>query len=353
MLKRFLILSLCIVTLVACAKRGAIGVAKLDVLNTQIERIFVATTRQKSENLYDFNGLRTSEITYGRYDISIPPTHEVGQIEWPRNAPNPATDFVIKDAELFSSVSPFKSAVRKSNRSKPNGEEVVVFIHGYNNNFAESLYRMAQISADMELKSTPILYAWPTTESTVEYLHDRDSVLFARDGLQTLLQQIANTGAKRILLVAHSIGSSLLLETLRQVSISKDQTVLNTEIGVVMISPDVDGTVFEMQLSRIKHVPEPFVIFSDDGDVALKVTSFLTGRRERLGLVTNDAFLKKHGVTVIDLSDFEDGDLLNHSVAITSPSVIAILKELPAAAEFTQRSGGNPDDLLKRVFKQN
>jgi len=353
MLKRFLILMLCTVTLVACVTRGEINVSRLDVESAQIERVFVATTRQKSDTVYDFNGLRTSEITYGRYDISIPPTHQAGQIEWPRKIPNPATDFVIKDAELFNAEPAFRSAIRTENRSQPNGEEVVVFIHGYNNNFAESLYRLAQITTDMELQSTPVLYAWPSTESTVEYLHDRDSVLFARDGLQTLLQQIAQTGAKRILLVAHSIGSNLLLETLRQVSISNDRTVLGTEIGVVMISPDVDSTVFEIQLSRIKHRPDPFIIFSDGGDIALKVTSFLTGQRDRLGLITNDALLKRHGVTLIDLSNFDDGDFLNHSVAITSPSVISILKDLPAAAELTKRNGGNPDALIKRVFKQN
>ncbi len=352
MLKRLFILSLCIATLVACAKRGEIGISKLDVQNTQIERIFVATTRQKSETPYDFNGLRTSEITYGRYDISIPPTHEVGQIEWPRKTPNPATDFVIKDAELFSSASPFKSAVRASNRNRPYGEEVVVFIHGYNNNFAESLYRFAQITVDMDVQSTPVLYAWPTTESTVEYLHDRDSVLFARDGLQTLLQQIAATGAKRILLVAHSIGSGLLLETLRQVSISNDRKVLNTEIGVVLISPDVDNSVFEMQLRRIKHTPKPFVIFSDDNDIALKVTSFLTGRRARLGLTTSDELIERHGVTLIDLSSFEDGDLLNHSVALTSPSVISILKTLPSTAALAQQNGELSGNLIKTVFKQ-
>ena len=204
MLKRLLILTLCATTLMACVQRGAIGISKLDVQNTQIERIFVATTRQKSETPYDFNGLRTSEITYGRYDISIPPNHEVGKIEWPRSKPNPTTDFVIKDAELFPTTASFRSKVRASNRNKPNNDEVMVFIHGYNNNFAESLYRLAQITADMELTSTPILYAWPTTESTVEYLHDRDSVLFARDGLQTLLQQVAATGAKRILPVSYT-----------------------------------------------------------------------------------------------------------------------------------------------------
>ena len=228
MLKRLFILCLCTATLAACAKRGAISVSRLDTLNTQIERIFIATTRQKSETPYDFNGLRTSEITYGRYDISIPPTQEVGKIEWPRAKPNPATDFVIKDAEIFPSDAAFRSAVKTSNHASTNKEEVIVFIHGYKNNFAENLYRFAQITSDIGTQSTSVLYAWPTTESTVEYLHDRDSVLFARDGLQTLLQKVAKTGVKRILLVAHSIGSSLLLETLRQVNISNDRTVLNT-----------------------------------------------------------------------------------------------------------------------------
>jgi esterase/lipase superfamily enzyme len=318
-----------------------------------IERIFVATTRQRSDTPYDFSGLRTSEVSYARYDISLPPTHAVGKIEWPKSTPNSATDFVVIDAEVFPSTQSFRAKLRAANKIAPDRDEAVVFIHGYNNNFAEALYRFAQISADMDLQGTPILYSWPSTEKSYEYLHDRDSVLFARDGLQSLLEQLVKSGTKKVTLVAHSIGSTLLMETLRQLSFAKDKTIAPIIDGVVLISPDIDETLFQMQLRSLQKIPEPFIIFSDDKDIALKISSFLTGRRNRLGQITNADVLAKYGILVIDTSDFEDGDgALNHSVTLTSPSIIAILRELPAAVELTEKTGGNPRTLLQTLFNQ-
>lgn len=348
MQKPLTMLIFCLTILVACTERGELGLVAPQTPATHVERILVATTRQRStETKYDFNGLRTSEVTYARYDVSLPPTHKVGVIEWPKSAPNPATDFVVTDAQVFDSPAAFRSTVIAENT-----DEVTVFIHGYNNNFAESLYRHAQISADMELTSTSVLYAWPTTETSYEYLHDRDSVLFARDGLQTLLEQLARSGTKRLILVAHSTGANLLMETLRQMAISGDKRVAKIIDGVILISPDIDPSVFQMQLRRLEPVPSPFVVFSTENDSALKVMAFLTGRQQRLGQITRSDQLAKYGVQVVNLTAFTDGDALNHAVVLTSPSVIAILKKIPAARELSKRNNGNPQTILQRLFKQ-
>lgn len=350
--RQFAILLLCLAAMAGCADRGKIGIVALNTQNAEIERIFVATTRQRSDTPYDFNELRTSELTYGRYDMSIPPGHQTGKIEWPKAAPNPATDFVVADAEHFKGPTEFRSSIRTENRNRRKNNEAVIFIHGFNNNFAESLYRFAQVSADMDLQGTTVLYSWPSTESSIEYLHDRDSVLFARDGLQTLIEQLAGAGTRKITLVAHSIGSNLVMETMRQIAISGDRATSRLIDAVVLISPDIDGNLFEMQIRRIGQIPEPFVVFSDDKDIALKISSFLTGSRNRVGQITNSEILQKHGILLINVSDFKDGDgFLNHAVSITSPSVIAIVKKLPTAVELTRENGGNPQNLITKLFK--
>lgn len=348
MQKQFTLLILCLTVLAACTGRGELGIVTTNTPTTKHENIYVATTRQRDGTAYGFNGLRTSVLSYARYDISIPPAHEVGEIEWPKGPPDPATDFVITQAQIFKSPAAFRSTLRTAK----NMDEVVVFIHGYNNNFAESLYRFAQMSADIEFNGTPVLYAWPTTETSYEYLHDRDSVLFARDGLQTLLQQLARAGTKRLTLVAHSIGANLLMETLRQMAIGGDKAVMPIIDGVVLISPDIDQSVFQMQLRRLKPVPQPFVVFSTANDRALKLMSFLTGKQRRLGQITGPDILTQYGVQVVNLSGFTDGDVLNHSVALTSPSVIAILKQIPNTRALSNHNNANPENILQRLFKQ-
>jgi esterase/lipase superfamily enzyme len=353
MLRRFVLFGISLIVLAACTPRGAIGIVPKGPQTAKIERIFVATTRQRAETPYDFNGLRTSELSYARYDVSIPPSHKIGKVEWPKAKPDPATDFVVTDAKIFDTSATFRARLKTAAQNQRDKGEAIVFIHGYNTNFAESLYRFAQISTDMELGGAPVLYAWPSSPNTLEYLHDRDSVLFARDGLQTLLGQLARSGTKRLILVAHSIGANLLMETLRQMALSGDKSIERILDGVVLISPDIDENLFEMQLRSLKPVPKPFVVFSDNKDYALKFMSYLTGKRNRVGQIQNPRTLAKYDIDVIDTSIFKDGDgYLNHSVALTSPSVIAILRKLSVAAELSRKNGGSPRPLLQKLFNQ-
>jgi esterase/lipase superfamily enzyme len=353
MLRYLTLLVFCFGVLIACAERGKLEIAASNAHITKTQRVFVATTRQPSEKPYDFNTLRTSKLSYARYDISIPPNHEVGKIEWPKKKPNTATDFVITDAEIYNKPSDFGSEVKTTNKQYHHRDEAVIFIHGYNNNFAESLYRFAQISTDMGLLGTPVLYAWPTTENALEYIHDRDSALFARDGLQTLMEQLIRSGIKRLVLVGHSIGANLLMETLRQMAISGEKSVTRSIDAVILISPDIDQSVFQTQLNHLDPIPSPFVVFSTENDRALKVISLLTGKQTRLGQLTSSDALDKHGIQVINLSEYDDGDgFLNHSVALTSPSVIAIMQKIPAAGELSRKDNGNPRNMLQRLFNQ-
>ena len=59
----------------------------------------------------------------------------------------------------------------------------MLFVHGYNNNFSEAIYRHAQIAWDYEMRGPQIHFAWPSAADPLEYTYDRDSVLIARDAL--------------------------------------------------------------------------------------------------------------------------------------------------------------------------
>ena len=143
------------------------------------------------------------------------------------------------------------------------------------------------------------------------------------------------------------------METLRQMAISGDKSVTRFIDAVILISPDIDQSVFLTQLNHLDPVPSPFVVFSTENDRALKVMSLLTGKQTRLGQITSSAALDKHGIQIINLSEYDDGDgFLNHSVALTSPSVIAIIKKIPAAGELSRKDNGNPRNMLQRLFNQ-
>ncbi|MBR9864061.1 MAG: alpha/beta hydrolase [Rhodobacteraceae bacterium] len=316
--------------LAACADRGMITIAKNTPPDASIENIFVATTRQPAEGNLVFSSLRTSVLSFARFDISIPPSHQAGKIEWPEKpekGADPATDFATRDIVRYKNARDFSTALRKNAQNAR--REAIVYVHGFNITFAEGTYRLAQLSHDLKSTSTAVHYSWPATQNTLEYTRDRDSVLFARDGLQSLLEILAAQPYDRIVIVAHSIGSNLVVETLRQIYLQRKTAVTRKLAGVVLISPDIDTNLFEMQLSRIKPLPEPFVIFGDEADLALKASAFLTGQSNRVGQLKDTEILRRYGVQFVNVTDINDSeDKLSHTVAITSPTVLSILQKL-------------------------
>ena len=50
-------------------------------------------------------------------------------------------------------------------RHPPGKREIFIFVHGYNNNFADSIFRNAQIVYDYKVPSVALHYAWPSAGS--------------------------------------------------------------------------------------------------------------------------------------------------------------------------------------------
>jgi len=339
-----LILRILIVTslsfIVGCTPRGAITLFPDAAHVGQVRQIFVGTTRGTAEGKR-FNNKRSENVTYHRFDISVPPQHKIGAIEWPRSAPDPTNTFLTTAINHYAAAPNFAADLAKSLRNRPKGQrEVVLFVHGFNNNFAEGMYRLAQLSSDMHLSNPTVHYSWPSAANPLGYGYDRDSVLFARDGLENLIKTINSAGADQVLLVGHSMGALLSMETLRQMAISAPNSLGRTISGVVLISPDIDIDLFRRQTVRIGPLPQPFVIFTSKKDRALRLSARLSGKHGRLGNVQDVNELSDLQVTVLDVTNFSEGPA-GHFNAATSPALIQLLKRMSGvdAAFRNDRAG--------------
>ena len=181
---------------------------------------------------------------------------------------------------------------------------------------------------DYDPPGVAVHYSWPSEGSARGYAYDRDSALFARDGLEDLLRLLARSDADQIVISSHSMGSLLTVETLRQMSIGGDGSLGGKLSGLFLISPDIDQELFESQLTRLAFKPNPFVVFISQRDRALRLSSFLTGGKARLGTVNEPARLSELGIDVIDLSGFNDGDRLNHLTLGSSAAAISMMRGL-------------------------
>lgn len=316
---------LALVVLAACAPRGVITVMPSAAQVGAVHRIFVGTSRGVNpEGAFDAE--RAESLHFARYDVSVPPDREVGEITWPpkRGKANPRKQFLTTEERLYSDPAGFRQELAASLRQ--NKGEAVVFVHGFNNTFSEGLYRLAQMAHDLELPGSVVHYAWPSAAEPLGYAYDRDSALFARDGLEGLLTEIEKAGAKRIILVAHSMGSALMMETLRQISIRGRTDLIARIGGVVLISPDIDVDVFHAQARAVGTLPQPFVVFTSRRDAVLRVSATLSGQKDRLGTLSDVARLGDLPITFLDTAAFNSG--AGHFNVGNSPALIKLLEKI-------------------------
>ena len=315
--------------LAACSPRGEITMMP-QAAGVGVNRsVFVGTTRGTDPETGQFTGDREPAERFARFDISIPPERELGTITWPGRGqrPDPETDFLTTKLQIYAGAPDFRQALGAALSDQPRGlRDAVVYVHGFNNTFSEGLYRIAQLSNDLEMPGVAVHYSWPSLGKPLAYVYDRDSALYARDGLQRLLQEVAGAGAERIVLVCHSMGCTLAMETLRGMEIEGERVARSRLAGVVMIAPDIDVEVFRSQALRIGTLPQPFLIFTSQRDRALALSSRLTGQRDRLGTLEDVSKVADLKVTLYEVGAFSSGN--GHFTAGDSPALIQLLGRL-------------------------
>ncbi|TIM86433.1 MAG: alpha/beta hydrolase, partial [Mesorhizobium sp.] len=107
-----------------------------------------------------------------------------------------------------------------------------------------------QIAHDTKYSGTPVLFSWASSGKTTGYIYDKESANAARDDLEETLRMLAKTKAKSIDIIAHSMGTWVTMEALRQLAITGDRD-LGDKLGyVILASPDIDVDVFKKQMIR-------------------------------------------------------------------------------------------------------
>lgn len=293
------------------------------VESAKIQEIYLTSGRLPSTQDVDLQKDRSPTARFVKYDVSIPSTHQIGQIEWPKGLAVPKTDFAVTDLNDFETKEAFIDAIKR----EP-GDEVTVFVHGYNNTPSEALYRFAQIGHDFEISMPRFLFSWPSAGKVAGYVFDRDSVLFSRDPFADLLTQISRGTEKKITLMAHSMGAHLAMEAMRQLALTDRRDVLADLRVVVLLAPDIDPDIFRVQAEVIGELPDPFVIMTSKTDRALKFSAILNIGRQKVGDLIRAADIEGFKITLFDFTELADGSNLDHLVPMTSPTAIAVLRRL-------------------------
>lgn len=346
--------------LAACAGRP-IGV--MDPANSQASLppgiptvdLLVATTRAPDSNpAVLFSGERGTGLALSAVTVSIPPDgkREVGQVQWPKKLPSdPMKTFTTV------SVAPMLSAAQAKDWGRSHmtkSRRVMVFVHGFNNRYEDAVYRFAQIVHDSGADVAPVIFTWPSRASIFDYNYDKESTNYSRDALEELLRTVArDPSVSDVTVMAHSMGTWLAMESLRQMAI-RDGKVASKISNVILAAPDLDVDVFGRQIAEIGKTNPKFTIFTSQDDRALLVSRRISGNVDRLGQIDPAvepyrSALEKFGISVIDLTKMKSGDSLNHGKFAESPDVVKLIGTRLAAGQTVTDSDVGIGEALGSV----
>jgi esterase/lipase superfamily enzyme len=327
-LKQIFTLAFVLLVAAGCAGNRAVTGLGMDVADRAhsgaVVPFTVATVRERVDDpSIAYSRDRSQVLNFSTIDVHIPEMHRPGNVETASVKPDPRRNFI---ASNYAPLRDRQAMIAELNRrlaSRPAAKrEIFIFIHGYNNNFAEGLFRNAQIVHDYDVSSVPVHFSWASAAAFTRYLYDRDSAIIARRGLAETLELAAQTNANGIVIVGHSMGAVVVMEALRTLSGDKRNDVLKRIKGVLLAAPDLDPDLFRGQVDDINYLPQPFTIVVSRRDRALDISRRLAGGAPRVGSGFDIAFLQNKNIQVLDISQVDSG---GHSLFASSNTLIKFL----------------------------
>ncbi len=259
------------------------------------QTVFYATTRAVNDpgDPRDFYGTerapRARGLQYGYCEVTIPVSaHEAGKLESPNFfklefKPDPRKHIVLQKVEILdrdSFLSSLHGKLAAASDADDWSADAMVFIHGYNMSFAKATRRTAQIAYDFGFPGAPVLFSWPSDGSLLGYVSDREDAEWSVPYLRDMLTELRDkAGARRLHLVAHSMGNQVLIRALRELAWQRDGGE-PLFANVILAAPDFDARVFTEQIApQVIGLAQRWTVYASDKDVALDASRILSARR--------------------------------------------------------------------------
>jgi len=276
--------------------------------------VFYATDRLQLPSLtgkIQFGKQRSllGSLHYGRCEVSIPKTHKMGKLETPsilrlEFRPDPAKHIVLSGTFRVEEQEFFKQVQASVARSA--AKDAFVFVHGYNVSFENAARRTGQMAYDLNFVGAPIFYSWPSNGKTADYPKDETNITWSTPHLQRFLTLLAqNTSAKRIYVIAHSMGNRAVCDALKLLSYDPACQLKLTHL--VLAAPDIDADTFRELAAMLQKLSARITLYESSKDLALLASKKIHGN-PRAG----EPLLILPGLDTIDASAI-DTDFLGHS----------------------------------------
>jgi esterase/lipase superfamily enzyme len=225
----------------------------------------------------------------------------------------------------LNEVEPVSTDIGNLLASAGGGQDVLIYVHGFKQTFETAALDAVQLSDGIRFRGRTMVFSWPSRAGFFDYAYDRDSAMWSRDEFErVLLSIVAAPGGGRLHIVAHSMGTMLALESLRQLHARYGEAAEQRIGAVVFAAPDIDMDVFASAINRIGPLARKITVIAATNDRALALSGRLAGGMTRVG-AAEKATIERLGVRVIDASAAGWG-IINHDLFLSNAEVRRVIR---------------------------
>jgi len=286
-----------------------------------VYRVWYASICEYASGKYT-GGFR-KDLEFGVCKVAIPQSHKFGSIGssaikrfFQRAATGADDSLYIIDQDIFFSDHRFVSSIKAA--LQQNGENILIYIHGYSTSFGAAIVRAAQIGFDLKVPGVTAAFIWPSKGVPHGYPADEDSIRLAERPLAKFFEILqAKFPDRKLNVIAHSMGNRALMDVLR--NIKNYPEIGNLRFGQIFLAaPDIDERLFKEVASIYPQVSDRTTLYVCARDRALRVSGALKFN-SRVGYTPPITVVE--GIDTIDASNV-DLDFLGHSYYAEAAAVL-------------------------------
>jgi esterase/lipase superfamily enzyme len=231
-----------------------------------------------------YSNTEDDKVRYGCCRVSIPRSHRFGSI-----GSNFLKRLFVGDDRLCvkeidaSDPEAFWARVQAEILKDDTGlRTALVYIHGYFTSFESAAIRAAQIGYDLKVPGVTAFFSWPSKSKFFAYMADEEAVKSAVLHIRNFLIDVATrSGAKKVHIVAHSMGNRALLDAVQGI---RDRELPGVQFGQIFLAaPDVSVPLFKQLADKYPELSERTTLYISDKDMALAASKGFHGGYERVG----------------------------------------------------------------------
>lgn len=265
--------------------------------------VYIATNRSGMGTFgcepESFSSNYTDLVRFGKCDVHVPLEHPVGSVAGGKRGDNPDQLFYAYQGQEMDRSNFFNALDQQE------GNNLILFVHGFNVPFQEALFRAAQIKYDLKFPGSVVIYTWPagSVNSFFDsfmlnktYSNNLESAIKTRLHFAEFLRDLKKIKGNKYLIV-HSMGHQIVLPVLSELAQENASDAIFNEI--ILNAPDFPGDEFQRISTNLAKAGKRVTLYCSPNDNALNASSIIN-QTDRAG-----SCVKASGVDTINVQEVD------------------------------------------------